>query len=73
MAVIIPPSEGTGSTAIPARDVVVPFDRYEITVRLGPAKEFLGVIQVAVRKDFLSQSQRITADDSLNASELYER
>lgn len=66
-------SDATGGTAIPATDKIVRFDRYEITVRLGASNEFLGIIQVGVRKDFLSPAQRIAADDTLNASDLYER
>ena len=73
MTVIHSASDATGGTAIPAEDVPVRFDRYEITVRLGPSKEFLGIVQVAVRKDFLSQAQRIAAEDTLNASDLYDR
>ena len=72
MAGIHSVSDLTGGTAIPAHDVLVRFDRYEITVRLGPSNEFLGIMQVAVQKDFLSQAQRISADDTLNASDLYD-
>ena len=73
MAEIHSASDATGGTAIPAEDKVTLFDRYEITVRLGPSKEFLGIVQVAVRKDFLTQAQRIAGEDTLNASDLYDQ
>ena len=72
MKVIHSASDATGESAMSCEDKLVRFDRYEITVRLGPSNEFLDIIQIAVRKDFLSQAQRIAADDTLNASELYE-
>jgi len=73
MTVIHSASDATGSRPLPAEDVAVPFDRYEVTVRLGPAKELLGIVQVAVRRDFLTQAQRLAADDAMNASDMYER
>ena len=72
MTMIHSASDVTGSTAILATDKVEHFNKYEITVRLGPSKEFLGIVQVAVQKDFLSLTQRVASNDSLNASDFYE-
>ena len=71
MAMIRSGSEGTGMTAVPASDLVVPFGRFEITVRVGPGREFLGITQIAIKRDFLSEEQRIAAEGSVNASDLY--
>ena len=51
----------TGGPESTTREVMVQFDRYVITVRLGPLNEFLGVSSVAIRQSFLSPKQKIQA------------
>ena len=38
--------------------VSYPFDKYEIKVKVSPSNEFLGIVEVGVNKDFLSQKQK---------------
>jgi hypothetical protein len=65
--------DSTGGTPCPSRIVRVPFDRFEVTLRLGPANEFLEVLEVATRRDFLSTEQRIRSTGYHDVADLYER
>lgn len=50
------------------------FDRYIVKVRLGPTNEFLGIVEISLNKDFLSQEQRLlrlTSIPSGDADEFY--
>lgn len=53
--------KGTGSPDFPIeyKDVVYPFDKYEIKVRLTPNNEFIGIVEVKINKDFVSYKQRL--------------
>lgn len=62
----------TGSTELPARLVTVPFDRFEITLRVGPNNELIEIVGVAVSKDFLTSPQRLVSSDSYDVTDLYE-
>ena len=55
-------SLGTGNRDDIRDSIVVdiPFDRYVIKVRISSTKEFLGIEEISVNKDFLSHSQKIT-------------
>lgn len=62
---------GTGSSGEVRRYVRVAFDRYEITVILGPGDRFIGVRNVSVAKSFLSQSQRRDSSGFHDVSDFY--
>ena len=51
----------------------VVFDKYEVTVSLGPRNEFLGILQIAVRKAFLSGEQKRQTTGSFDVTDLYEK
>jgi hypothetical protein len=61
----------TGAPTPPARTVTVPFDRYEVTVRLSSDGTFLDVESVAVRSDFRSFQQRLQASGCHDVADLY--
>jgi hypothetical protein len=54
--------DATGKTgeAEDYRIISYPFDKYEIKVKVSPSNEFLGIVEVGVNKDFLSQEQKIS-------------
>jgi len=64
--------EGTG-VPIPLeyRDVVYPFRKYEITVRLTPDNEFIGIVEVKINKDFISYKQRLATKGFHDVDEFY--
>ena len=47
--------EGTGSSGPPEefRIIEYPFEKYVISVKMGPYNEFLGIVEVRINKDFL--------------------
>jgi hypothetical protein len=47
------------------------FDIYEIKVKLSLTNEFLGILEVKVNKDFLSQKQRIGTQSYLDVDKYY--
>lgn len=49
----------------------VQFGPYVISVVVGPGNEFLGIQGIAVRKDFLSPSERVRATGYHDVSEFY--
>jgi hypothetical protein len=61
----------TSPSLPPARRELVPFGQYEVTVLLGPSNEFLGVLQIAIKKDFLSQEQKLLAHDVHHVEDIY--
>ena len=65
------PEESTGGTGQSFRQVVVPFERYNITVRVGAKGEFAGIVAVGVNQSFLSQKQKIAATGVHSVSDLY--
>lgn len=72
--------EGTGPPDIPLiyqefpssyKDIIYPFDKYEIKVRLTPNNEFIGIVEVKINKDFLSYKQRVTSKGFHDVEEFY--
>jgi hypothetical protein len=58
-------SQETGSHQSEPVVILVPFDRYEVMVELGPNGEFVGIRGISVSRDFLSANQRISAMKAL--------
>lgn len=72
--------EGTGPPEAPFsyqdvplsyKDVIYPFDKYEIKVRLTPDNVFIGIIEVKINKDFLSYKQKVTSKAFHDVEEFY--
>jgi hypothetical protein len=55
----------------PTRIVVVPFERYEVSLRLTEDDRVVEVVEVKVRKDFLTPEQRIAATAYQDVDEFY--
>ena len=64
--------DSTGYTGEPCRAMKVPYDRFEVTIQLGPNDEFLGILNVSVKKDFLTTEQRVNSIGYLDVADLYE-
>jgi len=65
-------NEGTGREESEEYiEKVYPFDKYEITVRLSPTNEFIGIVEVKVNKDFLSYKQKSTSKGSHDVEKYY--
>ncbi len=65
--------QSTGDTDVPSSIRTVPFDRYEIVLRLGPHGEFLEIVEVRIKKDFRSVQQKLESADYHDVSDLYEK
>lgn len=53
---------GTGSNSDnwdKSRIIIYPFDKYELKIRLGPANEFLEIIEIKLSESFLSYNQKV--------------
>ena len=66
------PTNFTGMSPPPASLVTVHFGNYDITIKIGPANEFLGIHQIAIAKSFLSLEQKRSALGSHDVTDLYE-
>jgi len=55
-----------------SRIVSVQFERYTIKVKLGGANEFLGIVEVGVKKDFRSLRERIDSQGGHDVSDFYD-
>ena len=66
-------NQGTGGRAIPKdyKEIVYPFGKYEITVRLSLNNEFVGISEVKINKDFLSYKQKISSKGFHDVDEFY--
>jgi len=64
--------QDTGSSFIPHKVISLPFDQFEIKVKVGTNNEFLGIIAVGVRKDFLTIQQRSKSRGYHDVTDLYE-
>lgn len=64
--------QDTGGTIPPSRTQTVHFDRFTIKVRLAADGRFLGIVEVAVSKDFRSSRQKIASQGYHDVSDLYE-
>ena len=64
---------GTGFPDFPIeyKDIVYPFDKYEITVRLTPKHEFLGIVEIKINKEFMSYKQRLANKGFHDVEEYY--
>jgi len=66
-------NQGTGSHDMP-RDykiISVPFDKYEVTIKLSPNNEFIEILEVKVNKDFLSYKQKMISKGFHDVEEFY--
>ena len=64
--------QDTGSSLMPHKVITLPFDQFEIKVKVGPANEFLGIIGVGVKKDFLTVQQKSKSRGYHDVTDLYE-
>ncbi len=66
-------NQGTGSHDEPSdyKTILYPFDKYQITVKLTPANEFIGIAEVKINKEFLSHKQKITPQGFHDVDEFY--
>jgi len=64
--------QNTGDNGPSSIVITVPFDRYEIVLELGPRREFLGIVEVRIGKDFRSVQQKVESTDYHDVSDLYE-
>ena len=66
-------NQGTGTHDEPNdhKIIVYPFDKYQIKVKLTPANEFIGIIEVKINKEFLSHKQKITRQGFHDVDEFY--
>jgi len=66
-------NRGTGGRDISKeyKEIVCPFDKYEITVKLSLNNEFIGISGVKVNKDFLSYKQKISPKGFHDVDEFY--
>lgn len=65
--------QGTGSHDLPDdyKIILYPFDKYQITIKLTPSNEFIGIIEVKVNKFFLSHKQKIASHGFHDVDEFY--
>jgi len=66
--------EGTGSGLEEPKyfkEIVYPFGKYEIKVRLSPSNKFIGISAVKINKDFLSFKQKTTSKGFHDVEEFY--
>ena len=66
-------SQRTGSHDITKdyRTIVYPFGKYEITIKLSPNNEFMGILEVKVNKDFLSYKHKMVSKGFHDVDEFY--
>ncbi|MGD0781026.1 MAG: hypothetical protein ABR954_09680 [Dehalococcoidales bacterium] len=48
-----------------------PFGKYEIKIKVTNNNEFIGIVELGVNKDFLSQEQKIGLKGSHDVDEFY--
>lgn len=63
---------GTGSNYIKSRVVRLPFQDYEVQVQLGPNDQFLGIVGIGIKRDFLTPEQKVSRPRLFNIDELYD-
>lgn len=64
--------QGTGDNNFaPYKEIVYPFDKFEIKVKLSPSNEFIGVTEVKINQKFLSEQQRISSQGSFSVDDFY--
>lgn len=65
--------KGTGATGETGdyRIISYLFGRYEIKVKVTPNNEFVGIIEVGINKDFLTQQQKISLQGFHDVEKFY--
>jgi len=65
--------EGTGSHEVfeNYKTIIYPFDKYQITIKVTPNNEFIGITEVKINKDFLSYKQKIARKGYHDVDEYY--
>lgn len=53
------------------RIISYPFDKYEIKVKISSSNEFLGIVEVGVNKDFVSQKQKMSIKGYHDVDQFY--
>jgi len=53
------------------KTVSIPFDKYEVVVKLNESNKFIGIEEIKINKDFLSFSQKTSKIGYLDVSEFY--
>jgi len=66
------PKSITGMSPPSARLVTIRFGNYDVTVKVGPGNEFLGIEEIGISKSFLSLEQRRSAVGYHDVNDLYE-
>lgn len=51
--------------------VAVPYENFEIVVRLSEDNRFLGIAELRIKKDFLSHEQRVANTGVFDVDEFY--
>ena len=54
------------------KTIVYPFDKYEITVKVSAANEFIGITEVKLNKQFLNFQQKMSASTARDVEEYYQ-
>jgi len=52
--------------------VVIPFGRYEIVARLTEDDKLIDIVELRIKKDFLSPEQRVSSSGYLDVDEFYQ-
>ncbi|MDD4980789.1 MAG: hypothetical protein PHC54_05960 [Candidatus Omnitrophica bacterium] len=52
------PGTGDSNLTQESRTIVYPFERFNITVKVSPSNEFVGITEVEINKDFMSYKQK---------------
>ncbi len=64
---------GTGDSSLTqeTRTIVYPFERFNITVKISPSNEFMGITEVEINKDFLSYKQKTAQQGYHDVEQFY--
>ncbi|VUT28203.1 MAG: hypothetical protein SYNGOMJ08_00766 [Candidatus Syntrophoarchaeum sp. GoM_oil] len=64
--------QGTGTHDFSdSHEIICPFDKYEVKVKLSSTNEFIGINEVKINKDFLSHKQKTTLRGFHDVDEFY--
>jgi len=64
---------GTGDSSLTqeSRTIIYPFERFNITVKVSPSNEFVGITEVEINKDFMSYKQKSTQQGYHDVEQFY--
>jgi len=64
---------GTGDSSLTqeTRTIVYPFERFNITVKVSPSNEFVGITEVEINKEFMSYKQKIAQQGYHDVEQFY--